>query len=180
MIMHTDTAFVVRERLASRVVRNADAQLETIAPAALSTWLEYHGFPDPHSRCVNGETPLMRAAQHGEDAVVEALLELGARADALDDDGNHALWFACLHGGPATILRLIDAGAPIDYVKRRRHHMPDAGSRERSPRRPAHAACAWGERRTVRTGWPQRARHGSRPRAATAACFRMTGFVSES
>ncbi|WP_132374002.1 ankyrin repeat domain-containing protein [Paraburkholderia sp. BL9I2N2] len=114
--MHTDTAFVVRERLASRVVRNADAQLETNVPAALSTWLAYHGFPDPHSRCVNGETPLMRAAQHGEDAVVEALLAFGARADALDDDGNHALWFACLHGGPATILRLIDAGAPIDHV----------------------------------------------------------------
>ncbi|WP_027802852.1 ankyrin repeat domain-containing protein [Paraburkholderia dilworthii] len=116
MIIHTDTVFVVRECLVSRVVRNADAQLETVVPAALSTWLAYHSFPDPHSRCVNGETPLMRAAQHGEDTVVEALLAFGACADALDDNGNHALWFACLHGGPATILRLIDAGAPIDHV----------------------------------------------------------------
>ncbi|TCF97542.1 hypothetical protein BZM26_30935 [Paraburkholderia strydomiana] len=114
--MHTDTAFVDRECLASRVDRNANSHLEKVVPAALSAWLAYHGFPDAHSRSVNGETPLMRAAQHGEDAVVEALLALGARVDALDDNGNHALWFACLHGGPATILRLIDAGAPIDHV----------------------------------------------------------------
>ncbi|VVD32921.1 Ankyrin repeat-containing protein [Paraburkholderia dioscoreae] len=116
MIMHTDTALAVRERLPRRVAQSADARLETIAPAALSTWLVYHGFPDLHSRGVNGETPLMRAAQHGEDAVVEALLAFGARAGALDDDGNHALWFACLHGGPATILRLIEAGSPIDHA----------------------------------------------------------------
>lgn len=114
--MHTDTALAVRERLPRRATQSTDAHLETVAPAALSTWLAYHGFPDLHSRGVNGETPLMRAAQHGEDTMVEALLAFGARADALDDDGNHALWFACLHGGPATILRLIEAGSPIDHA----------------------------------------------------------------
>jgi ankyrin repeat protein len=116
MIMQTDTALTVRERAPRRVDQSAETSFDTLVPAALSSWLAYHGFPDLHSRSVNGETPLMRAAQHGEDAVVEALLAFGARADALDDDGNHALWFACLHGGPATILRLIEAGTPIDHA----------------------------------------------------------------
>lgn len=116
MIMHIETALIARERPPRRVAQSADARLETAVPAALSSWLAYHGFPALHSRSMNGETPLMRAAQHGEDAVVEALLAFGARADALDDDGNHALWFACLHGGPATILRLLEAGTPIDHA----------------------------------------------------------------
>jgi len=116
MIMHTDTALIVRQHALRRVDPGADAPLDALVPAALSSWLAYHGFPDLHSRGINGETPLMRAAQHGEDTVVEALLAFGVRADALDDDGNHALWFACLHGGPATILRLIEAGTPIDHA----------------------------------------------------------------
>ncbi|HYS63003.1 MAG TPA: ankyrin repeat domain-containing protein [Paraburkholderia sp.] len=114
--MHTDTVLAVHERPPRRVAQSADARLEAVVPAALSTWLAYHGFPDLHSRSVNGETPLMQAAWHGEDAVVEALLAFGARPDAIDDDGNNALWFGCLHGGPATILRLIEAGTPVDHV----------------------------------------------------------------
>jgi len=84
--------------------------------ATLCAWLARQDFPGVQARGANGDTPLMRAAWLGEDAVVEALLAHGAHAQAVNDEGNNALWFACLHGGPATILRLIDAGTPIDHA----------------------------------------------------------------
>jgi len=82
----------------------------------LGAWLLQHDFPGFAARGVNGDTPLMRAAWHGEDAVVEALLAQGCEPDAVNDEGNNALWFACLHGGPATILRLVDAGVLLDHA----------------------------------------------------------------
>jgi ankyrin repeat protein len=82
----------------------------------LDAWLARQDFPGLQARDANGDTPLMRASWHGEDAVVEALLAHGAAAGAVNDEGNNALWFACLHGGPATILRLIEAGTPIDHA----------------------------------------------------------------
>ncbi|MDF1484084.1 ankyrin repeat domain-containing protein [Ramlibacter sp. H39-3-26] len=94
----------------------ADAEPRAALPGALAAWLAQQDFPGLRARDANGDTPLMRAAWQGEEAVVEALLACGAVPDALNDDGNSALWFACLHGGPATILRLVEAGAPIDHA----------------------------------------------------------------
>jgi ankyrin repeat protein len=58
----------------------------------------------------------MLAALQGEDGVLDALLAHGARLDALDDAGNGALWYACIGGAPAPILRLIEAGADVDHA----------------------------------------------------------------
>jgi len=116
MTMHPDTTLVVRERSGQSVARIVDAVLRPLMPAVLTAWLINHDFPDLHSRGMNGETPLMRAAWGAEDVVVDALLTYGARSDAVDDNGNNALWFACMHGAPATILRLIEAGTPIDHA----------------------------------------------------------------
>ncbi len=89
---------------------------QTPACSLLHKWLSAHDFPDAHSRGVDGITPLMLAALHGEDAIVATLLDEGARAGALDDTGNHALWYACLSGAPGPIVRLVGAGLDVDHA----------------------------------------------------------------
>ncbi|MFZ3120936.1 MAG: ankyrin repeat domain-containing protein, partial [Variovorax sp.] len=44
------------------------------------------------------------------------LLACGAAADALDDQGNNALWFASLRGSVAIGRRLLAAGVAIDHA----------------------------------------------------------------
>lgn len=94
----------------------ANAAACMLSMADLQAWLAYQDFPGTTARAENGETPLMRAARRGEDRVVEALLAHGADACALDDDGNGTLWFASLCGAPATMRRLVQAGAPVDHA----------------------------------------------------------------
>ncbi|MGF6293168.1 ankyrin repeat domain-containing protein [Paraburkholderia youngii] len=94
---------------------NADADLHAPPCVAVAKWLDAHDFPDTQSRRIDGITPLMLAALHGEDYIVAALLESGARISALDDEGNHALWYACLGGAPGPILRLVGAGLALDH-----------------------------------------------------------------
>ena len=83
--------------------------------SALTHWLALQGFPGPQARHSNGDTPLMRAAWQGEDAIVLALLAGGAALFDLNDEGNNALWFACLSGSLALMSLLIRAGLPIDH-----------------------------------------------------------------
>ncbi|CAG9267836.1 ankyrin repeat domain-containing protein [Paraburkholderia unamae] len=116
MSLHTDTVPFVRESGNRRPTPSSDAKPLGGVPAALATWLSNHDFPDAHSRGLEGTTPLMLAALHGDDGLVEALLAHGVRVDALDDTGNQALWYACLGGAPAPILRLINEGAEIDHA----------------------------------------------------------------
>ncbi|SDC75552.1 ankyrin repeat domain-containing protein [Paraburkholderia lycopersici] len=116
MSLHTKTVPVVRESASRRAAPRADTALRNGRSAALATWLSSHDFPDIHSRGIDGITPLMLASLHGEDRVVATLLDEGARIAALDDEGNHALWYACLGGAPAPILRLVEAGIEIDHA----------------------------------------------------------------
>lgn len=82
----------------------------------LQQWLLREDFPGPIARGFDGQTPLMRAAALGDDVIVAALLACGADAQAIDDDGNTALWFACLAGAPAVVHRLTQAGAGVDHT----------------------------------------------------------------
>lgn len=86
-------------------------------PEALRGWLIEHGFADGD---VNGTrenrmTPLMHASRLGDDAVVAALLEAGANLDALNIDGNNALWLACYGENPVVLGALIERGVAIDH-----------------------------------------------------------------
>ncbi|WP_454720221.1 MULTISPECIES: ankyrin repeat domain-containing protein [Cupriavidus] len=116
MTPSTDTAPAVAGRALQPAPQAAGDGAPPVIPAALATWLAYHDFPDLRARGANGDTPLMRAAWRGEDAVAEALLAYGAPPDTVNDDGNNALWFACQQGNPVTILRLIQAGTPLDHA----------------------------------------------------------------
>lgn len=98
-------------RAAAATVRRAAP-----VPRALAAWLKLQGFTGIHARDAGGSTPVMRAAAHGEDGVVAALLACGAAADALDDQGNNALWFASLRGSVAIGRRLLAAGVAIDHA----------------------------------------------------------------
>ncbi|SIT43637.1 Ankyrin [Paraburkholderia ribeironis] len=114
MSLVTDT--VPHESASRSDTPRADADRQTPACSAVAKWLSAHDFPDTQSRSIHGMTPLMLAALHGEDHIVAALLDEGACVGALDDGGNHALWYACLGGAPAPILRLIGAGLDIDHA----------------------------------------------------------------
>lgn len=118
MVLPADTVPVARESVCRDAAPCADVDADSWRglPAALATWLSTHDFPDLHSRGLDGVTPLMLAALHGEDQMVAALLDAGVCVGALDDAGNHALWYACVGGAPAPILRLVDAGIEIDHA----------------------------------------------------------------
>jgi len=89
---------------------------ESPVPRFLQEWLQAHGFQGAHTRGQHGNTPLMEAAWRGETAVVQALLALGGDLQAVNGDGNNALWLACVSNDPALVIMLAQAGVPIDHV----------------------------------------------------------------
>lgn len=84
--------------------------------AVLKTWLVNKGFnpPTPGATVRNGMTPLMVAALNGESAIITLLLRAGADINRCNDDGNLALWFACVGNHPTIAQQLIDHGADIN------------------------------------------------------------------
>ncbi len=98
-------------RAAARSVRRAEP-----VPRRLTAWLRLQGFTGIHARDAGGNTPVMRAAAQGEECIVNALLARGATVDALNDQGNNALWFASLNGSVGVGRRLLAAGLPIDHA----------------------------------------------------------------
>jgi rhodanese-related sulfurtransferase len=85
-------------------------------PEALATWLQAEGFTDAHTPAAHGNTPLMHAAWRGEQGIVALLLAQGVSLDAVNGDGNNALWLACVSRVPELVKRLAQAGVPIDHT----------------------------------------------------------------
>lgn len=83
----------------------------------LKDWLVAQGFPPDGVEAVieNRTTPLMQACRLGDGAMVDALLQAGAKLGATNGDGNNALWLACFNGDVAIIDRLLDSGIAIDH-----------------------------------------------------------------
>jgi rhodanese-related sulfurtransferase len=89
-----------------------------------NAWLVATGF-EPQALNVslaNLTTPLILAARQGQGVVVQELIAAGADLEAVDRDGNTALWAACYAGQLAVIEQLLDAGANIN------HQNPDGAS----------------------------------------------------
>lgn len=83
---------------------------------ALQDWLSEHGFGGVNSLGQHGNTPLLEAAWRGDEAIVLALLEAGADREAINSDGNNALWLGCVSNKPELVIRLAQAGVPIDHL----------------------------------------------------------------
>ncbi len=86
------------------------------AGAALGEFLAANGFDpeDLNAPRVHGLTPLMRAALAGRPALVAELLARGADPQVRNDDGNNALWLACVADSGDAVRRLVAAGIDID------------------------------------------------------------------
>jgi len=84
---------------------------------ALESWLMAQGFPPDGIEAIieNRTTPLMQACRLGDGAIVDALLQAGAKLDVTNGDGNNALWLACFNGDLAIIDRLLNSGIVIDH-----------------------------------------------------------------
>ncbi|MFZ3139160.1 ankyrin repeat domain-containing protein [Polaromonas sp.] len=82
----------------------------------LAAWLAREGFVGPDGRGAHGNTPLMVAAWRAAAPIVEALLAHGVLLDAVNSDGNNALWLACVNGNLQGIERLAKAGVPINHA----------------------------------------------------------------
>ncbi|MEY4417495.1 MAG: hypothetical protein RIQ53_4788 [Pseudomonadota bacterium] len=109
-------AALLRRPAPPPVEPQAPAAPQPVLPAALAAWLRLHGLSDAHAAGAHGNTPLMEAAWRGEVAMVAALLALGVARDAVNDDGNNALWLGCVSDKPALVRRLAQAGMPLDHA----------------------------------------------------------------
>jgi thiosulfate/3-mercaptopyruvate sulfurtransferase len=84
----------------------------------LGAWLLEQGFDptDLERPAANAMTALLHAARAGLAETVQALLAAGAAVDAVNSDGNNALWLACYADSPACAELLIRAGVAIDQT----------------------------------------------------------------
>lgn len=88
-----------------------------VLPEPLNAWLTAHDF---HANTVeatigNQTTPLMCASRLGELPKVKELVQLGVDVNALNSDGNNALWLACFNDNIEIIDYLVQNGIDIDH-----------------------------------------------------------------
>jgi rhodanese-related sulfurtransferase len=86
-------------------------------PEPLNAWLTAHDFPAnaPEATIGNQTTPLMCACLLGELPMVKELVQLGVDTNALNSDGNSALWLACFNGNLEIIDYLVQNGIDINH-----------------------------------------------------------------
>ena len=82
----------------------------------LPLWLAQHGFngKDLNAVSASGLTPLMRAARQGDLDKMNVLLQLGVDITVRNNDGNNALWFACVGEHFDAIALLLECGINFD------------------------------------------------------------------
>ncbi|MFO1368230.1 MAG: ankyrin repeat domain-containing protein [Marinagarivorans sp.] len=82
----------------------------------LCLWLAQNGF-DVHNlnkRTWNNETALISSARQGNYDICAELLDAGAAVDAMNRDGNNALWMACINESYSIVDLLIEYDINID------------------------------------------------------------------
>ncbi|MCB1955929.1 MAG: ankyrin repeat domain-containing protein [Rhodocyclaceae bacterium] len=99
-----------------------EGHLPTVRPSAagasdgLHAFLNEYGFDpdDLDNPRAHGLTPLMRAALSAQAGLVAELVQLGADLHIRNDDGNTALWLACVGGSEDAARILVEAGIDLD------------------------------------------------------------------
>lgn len=100
------------------LVRALATPATTFTPSEhLLQFLRDWRFPenDKDATLEHGLTPLMRGALVGRLEIVEELLSQGADFHAINDDGNTALWLACVSRQIPLVQALIDAGIDLNH-----------------------------------------------------------------
>ena len=92
---------------------------------------------DVNARDAKSWTPLMHAADSGQDLLVPLLLKAGADLDARLADGATALFIAAVHGRTEIIAMLMEAGAKVDIRGPKGKTAPDAARAKYGDRREA-------------------------------------------
>lgn len=92
----------------------------------------------------HGRSALILAASEGHLAIMDILVEKGARTDAQDKDGLSALSWACLKGHLNAVVSLIDASPS---------HLVDVNHADHSGRTPLDLATFYGDVRLVRDNY---------------------------
>jgi rhodanese-related sulfurtransferase len=81
----------------------------------LVKWLVEHGFANGvDAPGVARLTPLMKASNEGDAAIVKKLVAAGASLNATNADGNNALWLACAGDRLDIIDLLVSAGIDVN------------------------------------------------------------------
>ena len=95
---------------------SAQEKKQLSSSQALQDWLIENNYHQDYldERGFNGETALLTAAKNGNTSFVVELLDLGADPNALNDDGNSSVWFACYSNQSSTLKVLIQEGAVLD------------------------------------------------------------------
>lgn len=75
--------------------------------------------PRPPHFWNEGTDALMEAASHGNDRILDDLIERGAAVDRTDDSGSTALHHAAVRGNLHAIEALVAAGADVEHVNHR-------------------------------------------------------------
>ncbi|VTZ27203.1 putative thiosulfate sulfurtransferase [Methylocella tundrae] len=83
---------------------------------AVRLWLAENGFPagGVNAAIDNGSTPLMKASHKGRCDIVRRLIATGAELGLKNNDGNNALWLACVGAHLDVIDALVEAGVDIN------------------------------------------------------------------
>lgn len=91
---------------------------ESLPSPTLTQWLLLHGFRNTsiHARIDRAMSTLMVAALDGRTDIVAELLELGADIEAINADGNQALWMACVAERGDIIGLLLAAGSDVEHL----------------------------------------------------------------
>ena len=98
----------------------ASRQTRILSPLSdwLMQWMRSRGFVDGGVNAVNGKgmTALMQAALDADAEAVERLLHAGADCHQRNQDGHHALWFACVGQHVGIVECLCRAGCNVDNL----------------------------------------------------------------
>jgi ankyrin repeat protein len=76
------------------------------------------GTADPNGDPQRGIRPLVHAALVGNDAVLSLLLDRGADVNALDDEGQSALFFACVGRSTNAVRLLLEHGVSAETINK--------------------------------------------------------------